>query len=75
VHLSLRFMIMAAAASAAGAVGGLVAILIANVLVRSGHGGGSVPLVIWFVLVVSFGVSGAMIAQRWIRQKQGVPQK
>jgi hypothetical protein len=75
VQPSLRFMIIAAAGSAAGAAGGLVAILISNVLARSGHGGGSAPLAIWFVLVVSFGICGALVAQRWVREKENGARK
>lgn len=67
---SLRFMIVAAAGAAAGAAGGLAAILISNVLAHRGHVGGSAPLLIWFVLVITFGVCGALLAQRWIRHRE-----
>lgn len=64
----LRFLIVAAAASAAGAVGGLIAILLAELLVHTGHGSGLTPIVAWFILVVAFGAAGASLAIRWLRR-------
>lgn len=64
-------MIVAAAASAAGAIGGLLAILFAELWVRSGHGSGLTPILAWFILVVSFGGAGAILAVRWLRRSQG----